>query len=312
MAEQVWTEKRERSGFGWMRMITGIFRVLGRPIALPLLYPIAGFFFLFDHSSRRASREYLETLYASPEGRAALGRAPGARDVFHHIHEFALNLFDRMVVWGGSIEQVEFEHEGSEYLFSLAHAGQGALLIGSHLGSFDMMRLLATRHDLVVNLLMFTRHAERINQFLEGLDPAKRVRVIRIDPSSITSAFEIRRCIARGEFVGILADRIDPGGRARPEPVRFLGRTAQFPLAPFLLATVLGCPILSATCVRVGKARYEAVVRPLGEARVPRADRKERARELLAAYVAVLESYCHRVPYQWFNFYSYWGGEADV
>jgi predicted LPLAT superfamily acyltransferase len=312
MAEAGWSTDRERGGKRSLLVMAQIIRLFGRPFARLLVHPASAFFFVFDAKGRRASRSYLDALYAWPGGREALGRPPGLLDVYRHIHEFAENIFDRIVLWLGGVERFDFDHSGSEHLFELAAAGRGGLLIGSHLGSFDMMRLLAGQHDLVVNVLMYTRHSARINAFFDSLDPDHRVRVIEIDPDPVRNAFEIRRCIERGEFVGILADRADPLGRTRSQSVSFLGRQTRLPLAPFLLATTLGCPALAAICVRVGDRRYEATIRPLGDSRVPRAEREKRARELQAAFVAELERYCCRAPYQWFNFYDYWeDGSGD-
>ena len=116
-----------------------------------------------------------------------------------------------------------------------------------------------------VNVLMFTAHADRINAFFARLDPRSRVRVLPIDPDSVQTAFAVRRCVEQGEFVGILADRVPPGGRGRTEAVRFLGREAAFPTAPFELAALLGCPLLLCLCLRTGDARYEAIAHTLYE-----------------------------------------------
>ena len=71
--------------------------------------------------------------------------------------------------------------------------------------------------------------------------------------------------------------------------------------------------MLFALCLCTGPARYETLLRPLGDAaRVPRGEREKRARELLAGYVALLESTCTRLPFQWFNFYDFWGDDAET
>jgi len=36
------------------------------------------------------------------------------------------------------------------------------------------------------------------------------------------------------------------------------------------------------------------------------------ARELLAGYATLLESACTRLPFQWFNFYDFWGDDAET
>jgi predicted LPLAT superfamily acyltransferase len=174
-----------------------------------------------------------------------------------------------------------------------------------------MLWFLSQRYQLVVNVVVFQRNAERINAFFESLAPGGRIRVIDLDPASVRAAFQIRACLERGEFVVILADRAAPGKTARTAEATFLGRTARFPLGPFLLAGTLGCPVLLALCVRVGTARYRTLLRPLGDARrVPRREQEKQARELLAAYVAQLEAQCLRHPLQWFNFYEFWERDA--
>ena len=131
--------------------------------------------------------------------------------------------------------------------------------------------------------------------------------MIPLEHGSLRTIFEIKACIDRGEFVGILGDRNGPGEPGRIGTASFLGRPARFPLGPFLLAGLLGCPLLLALCLRTGDARYETVVKPLSEGEVvPRAEREKRAQELLEAYARNLEEACCRAPRQWFNFYDFW------
>ncbi|MBW2244430.1 MAG: hypothetical protein JRH01_20790 [Deltaproteobacteria bacterium] len=283
----------------------GLYRLLGRRFTSGLLWPIALYFSAVGRAGRVAQRRYLTRLReAAPELELP---EPSFGTCLRHTHEFAVNIFDRMVAWGGELDDIEFLHRGSEHLFSLAEQGKGAILLGSHLGSFDMMRLLAGRHGLAVNVLMYTRHAEQISRFLAQLDPSHPVRVISLDPSSTRTAFEIRQCLERGEFVGILGDRIWPGDTGRQEWIPFLGHPAPFSLRPFLMAGVLGAPLLFSACVRRDAATYEAIVEPihLGGI-VPRRERDAQARKWLEAYVAKLEQGCRQTPYQWFNFYDSW------
>ena len=48
--------------------------------------------------------------------------------------------------------------------------------------------------------------------------------MIHVDPGSVESVFEVRRCLARGEHVAILGDRIEPGDRHRSSRVPLPGR----------------------------------------------------------------------------------------
>jgi predicted LPLAT superfamily acyltransferase len=302
-----WRRAAEVGTVSALGVMRGFYRLFGRRLSSALLHPIAGYYHLMHADIRQASLGYLERLYAFPGGAEALGGRPGRAAIHRHVHEFAVNLFDRMVIWGESLDEMDVEKERSRPLLDLARSGSGGILVGAHLGSFDMLRLVAQQHQVAVQVLMYTDHAERINAFFEKLEPGSRVRVLGVDPTAVRTPFLIRECVERGEFVGILADRIHPAGRERVVRVPFLGRPAAFPATPFELATVLGCPLLQCLCVRTGDARYETLALPLfSGGRVPRAEREKAARELVESYVAELERWCLRAPYQWFNFYDFW------
>jgi predicted LPLAT superfamily acyltransferase len=302
-----WQQLAEVGSLGALRAMSWLYFRFGRAFSLTVLYPIAGYFFLRHAFIRAASRDYLETLARA----SGTPRRVRRRDVFAHILEFAIQIFDRMVSWGDSFDRIRMEKSGSVALRDLARTGRGGILVGAHYGSFDLLRLVAHQSEVTVNVLMYTQHADRINEFFARLDPKSRVRVLPIDPDSVQTAFAVRRCVEQGEFVGILADRVPPGGRGRAERTLFLGRSAAFPTAPFELAALLGCPLLFCLCVRTGDAAYEAIAKPLHTAgRVPPGQRAEKSRELLAAYVAELEAACRRAPDQWFNFFDFWPAQA--
>jgi predicted LPLAT superfamily acyltransferase len=58
----------------------------------------------------------------------------------------------------------------------------------------------------------------------------------------------------------------------------------------------------------VNDDRYEVFTEKLAEPqKLPRAGRDKRIQELVTAYAGRLEHHCLKTPYQWFNFYDYWG-----
>ena len=91
-----WHEKQERGSSLGIRITVWVYRMLGRPLARLLLIPIVTYFFVFGRAERRASRDYLQRLYAAPGGRDALGHPPGWRDVYRHIYEFGAMVLDRV------------------------------------------------------------------------------------------------------------------------------------------------------------------------------------------------------------------------
>ena len=192
-----------------------IYRCFGRWAAIALLTPIVAYFFATGGAARRASMDYLRTLWATPGGRASLGESPTWRHAFRHLYEFAENIVDRMIVWSGDGDRIHIDERGSEHLLELVRQGRGGILLSAHLGSSDMLRVLSQKTGIVLNVLSFTRHAARINAFFDQLQPGLRMRLIHFEPGSISAALEIKAAIARGEFVGILGDRVWESERGR-------------------------------------------------------------------------------------------------
>jgi predicted LPLAT superfamily acyltransferase len=307
-----WAQIAEIGTMRGLRFGAWFHRTFGPGPSRVALTLTAAYYAWRNAAARRGAERYHRRLATLPEGRAALGREPGFGLVVRHFAEFAFTLYDRMRVWGGDLDTIALEHDGSGEIFELAEQGRGALLLGAHLGSLDMLGFIARRHDLVVNVVAWFENAERINAFLESQGP-ERLNMIHLDPASVRAAFEVRACIARGEIVVILADRFAPGAEGgRTARVSFLGEPARFPLGPFLMASALGCPVYLALCLRTGPDRYTTRMRPVAPARrVPRTERDKHAREMLARYVGLLEHTCLEHPLQWFNFYDFWAGGAS-
>jgi predicted LPLAT superfamily acyltransferase len=143
---------------------------------------------------------------------------------------------------------------------------------------------------------------------MRRLSPTADVRVIHADPDPTRTAFEIRARVARGEWVAILADRVEPNDRGRTCTVEFLGAPATLPEGPFLLPVILGCPAIMILALRSGSGHYDVFAEPLTEGgeRVAAADRATMARDIASDYARRLEHYCALAHRQWFNFFDFW------
>ena len=306
MATEAWYGKRERGSALGMRIVLALWRLAGRRVARLLLHPIVLYFYLTDRSARAASRDYLNHLHRSdPE---ALGSSPGPREVYRHFRSFAGATIDRVGFWD-SRSSIPASAVGLQHILRWTHRGQGVLLLGSHLGSFDVMRRLAEESPVPVTILMYTRNAEKINSLLRELEPEgeRQTRVVEIRQGSFAHGLEARKSIAAGEVVAVLADRVAPGEAARACEVEFLGGSALLPEGPFRLAAVLRCPVVTMTALRQEDGSYRAVVEPFADAIVmPPARRAAVLRSSCQAYADHLAAGCRSAPFQWFNFFPYW------
>ena len=303
-----WTRLDEKGSGPGLRAISWLLHHVGETAIRPLLPLLAAYYAVFGGVARAASQDYLERL-SRARGEAG---TTGFRDRFRHFHTFAKVLLERALLWAEGPRSAAGFHvdiEGKEHMRPLLEQGRGALLLGAHLGSFDVLRVMAREVGVPVNVLLYDANAAHINALFSGLGPEHQLRLIPLDPASVTASLEVRRCLQRGEFVAILADRVRDNGRDRVATAPLLGSPASFPKGPFLLATVLGAPILLTLGLRQGRRRYRMVIEPLFAGGTPaRGERDAAIQAQVNRYAARLEHYLLQTPYQWFNFYPFWGG----
>jgi len=292
-----WTAERERGSTTLLRMMIWVALRLGRPPARAILYLIAAYFFTFAPTARRHARAYL---------RRALGREPTARDRFRQLFAFAATILDRLYLVRGRFELLEVSAEGEELMHAVAARGRGALMLGGHLGSFEMMSAVGRRQPGVrVAMAMYEDNANRVRALFVADNPTSVPEVIPL--GRLEAMLRIRDCLSEGSFVGMLADRSI--GDSPAHVVSFLGAPALFPSGPLRAAAALRCQVLFITCLYRGGNRYHVVFRPLADFSQPvRAGREAQVREAIERYVALLEEYCRSDPWNWFNFYDFWHG----
>ena len=290
-----WLAHSERGSRSATQFMKWLALRCGRRGARLLLYPICAYFLAFSPRARSASRQYLAL---------ALGRTPRLSDLWRHFFTFAATVLDRVYFIDGRFGRFDIEVRGLEPLRRSLARGRGCLLLGAHLGSFELLRTLAPSHGLSVNVVMYEENAANITGVLNArLDPLLRERIIV--SGELDTMLRIAECLSRGELVGMLGDR--PAGSEKTVTCRFFGRDADFPQGPLRLALSLRVPVYWVAGLYEGGRRYVIHLEPLCEE--PNAERAERAawtREWTQRYAERLEHFCRAAPYNWFNFYDFW------
>ena len=292
---QRWLQQSERGSPLALRLILAIAQHLGRPAARFLLYPISCYFLLKAGEQRKSSRIYLARI---------LGRRPGWHHVFRHIHCFAATILDRVFLLSDQLDHFDIRVHNAEALLQYVDRKQGCLLLGSHLGSFEVLRSLAMNiRRFELKILMYPEHNQTITALFETLNPDIKDSVIPLgDTFSLLTVFD---CLEKGAIVGMLGDRID---RSRKTVVcDFLGSPARFPAGPALLASAVKVPVILFFGLYRGKGRYDIHFELLEEeTALERKDREQAARQWMQRYCERLEYYTCQAPYNWFNFYDFW------
>ena len=291
-----WMNQRERGAVWAIRMTAFWVGVLGRKPARLMVCGIAAYYALFDQTARRASRDWLERVHGEP------ARFP---QIYRHILCFAQVTLDRLLFVRGSVGAFEINRTGTEALEKQVASGRGAFLLGAHLGSMDAMRAEGEDKQLPVSVVGHFENARMINAVLEGLNPELSNRVVHTGRDPIRLALTLQERISQGGLVAVTADRV--GTNDKFVEVDFFGAKAAFSTGPFILASVLKCPIYLVFGLYFPPNRYELFCEPFADRiELPRSGRQEALTEVVSRYALRLESYCLRAPNNWFNFYDFW------
>ncbi len=268
---------------------------LGRPVGRALLYPISAYFVAFSRNATRGIRVYLQRV---------LQRPTSLLDIFRHYHCFASTLLDRIFLLNGKMELFNFNYHNHRTLLDRVDKGQGCLLLGSHLGSFEVVRgSRVTRPNAVIKILMHEDNAPLINEVLGELDPGMAQCIIPLgEPDTM---IRVKECLDRGEQVGTLGDRIFKNDKS--VSCKFLGHMANFPTGPILLASIVKAPVILFFGLYRGDNRYDIFFELFTEQIIlDRTNREQSLQEWTQRYVDRLQYYCQIAPHNWFNFYDFW------
>ena len=299
-----WADLAELGGSFGLRFLYGIYRLFGRLPFRVVLYPVVCWYFLASPSARNASLEYLQRLHAT---HGVLPRTPDWRLSLKHFLSFAETILDKLIAMSGRANYADMDVHGRDLVAERLRLGRGVVLLTAHVGNLEMCRALGQFHDRVPrNVLVHTRHAETFNRMLARLSPENNIQLIQVTEVDPATIGRLNDCIERGEVVVIAADRVPVSAQPRVTIASFLGKPAPFPIGPYVLASLLKCPVYLLLCARRAQS-CTIRIEPFRESiSLPRATRDAAMAELAQDFADRLAAHCASAPYEWFNFYPFW------
>ena len=290
-----WSTLPERGTPTSLRVIAWIAVHIGRWGARLLLYPITLYFVITARSARRTSYEYLKRL-----------RGESARwwHVFRHFHCFAATILDRVYLLRGDFERFGITVHGKEIVHRQIESRKGSILLGSHLGSFELLRALGVlQRSFSLKVLMDPLHNQNITRFFDALN--REIAATVIAPDRPDTLIRVKESLDAGCFIGMLGDRISGGDKTTQ--CQFLNAPATFPAGPVLLAAMMRCPVILFFGLYRGGNRYEIYFEHFADQiDLDRVRRAEDIQFWMQRYAERLEHYSRLAPYNWFNFYPFW------
>ncbi len=291
-----WTGRTRggRFGNGFLKLVLKNFGL--RPTYL-CLYFVVPYFWLFAPKARDAILQYWR--HMEPQSSSW----QRGRRSLQTLLCFAKILVDRVYQSFSPAPQFKAHPQGWHHLQKAAQNQQGALLLASHTGAWDLAAALLTEDKFVwkINVVKFLAKGLTFENIKESQGSEVQDFFVNHNSQPILT---IREMLKTGEAVGLMCDR--PMGQ-RIELVPFLGGLAIFDTTAFRVAAIAEATIIPTFGFRRKYREYDFfALTPRQCLRQPGPHFELQVYTWLADYVRELESMIRRYPDQWFNFFNFW------
>jgi len=292
-----WTG-RSGGGYTGYWIFIMVLRVLGLWGAYLLLVPVSFYFVLFSPGYVKSSTEYMWRQFKC-------GLPLSLLYTYRHFYCFGQVLVDRVGVVTNP-ERLKVDENGLSHILAAIEENKGLILLGAHVGGWEVAMSFLTKRNIAVNVVMFEGEEEKVRRLLKENVRLGEVRLLSVSGSPEDSLVAIA-ALKRGEVVAMHGDRT-LGGRTTTIP--FLGAPAAFPLWPYALAGAAKAPLIHTFAARKGMYHYGFKAWPVITPRLERSEvEKEPLRKYAQDFVSHLEEFVKEHPLQWFNFYPFWKQE---
>ncbi|RLV60526.1 glycosyltransferase family 2 protein [Parashewanella curva] len=304
--EQHWSKTKERGSYLGIKILAASYRLGGHILCRSIMYPVIGYFFITGRQARKASLNFYQQVYEYHHCVSSF--KPSIWKSLKHFLSFGDAALDRLDAWCDRIKLDEVIFPGRMEFDKLIRSNKGAVLLASHLGNIELCRALSVQNkNIKINVLVRISHAENFNRILKQLNPNSDVNLLPVDDMSLATSVLLQEKIAQGELVVIAADRTSQEGSERVFYSDFLGKTAAFAQGPFILSSLLDCPVYSIFCIKNQHNKYQVFLEKLSDSlNGPRKQRMQRLQDAVDIYSKRLSVYAGQYPQQWFNFFDFW------
>ncbi len=292
-----WTGKSKGSPLGY-RIFIALIKVDVR-LAYMLLKPVSFFYLIFS------DKKSIKYFY---KNRMHYGNLKTIVSIYKNYVFLGKVLIDKIAILSGQKDQYTFNFEGEEFLHQLVKEKNGGLLLGAHMGNWEVAGELLERVDSVINILMVESEHQKLKDVMKDAIGDKKVNIIPIK-DDMSHIFSVIEAFKNKELVAMHGDRFVEGNQTVKIP--FLGEEAEFPIGPMVLASKYSIPVTFVFSVKETNTHYHFFAtegKVYSKERKP-ALRNESIKVMLTDYVNHLQKMVEAYPLQWFNYHPFWENE---
>ena len=292
-----WEGKSKGNATGY-KIFIALINFFGLSAAYIILNFVALYFFLFSFKSKKHILWYFRNIHQ-------FGYWKSQGYTFKNFYAIGVSILDKVALLSGKNPNFTFDFDGEKYFHKLVEEGNGGIIVGAHIGNWEIAGQLMSRIDIKVNIVMKLNEDEAIKEVIEKAVHLKQMNIINI-ADDFSYLIEIKKALDNNEFVILHGDRfVDESNIATLD---FMGHKADFPMGPFLLALKFRKPITFAFAMKERKKHYHFyAMKPIyNTKRTNPSALQEKTVELMKEYTKALEPMLKKHPEQWFNYYKFW------
>lgn len=269
--------------------------------AYALLYPVCLHYACFDWAAVRSAMPYLSRRFPTLNSVQRWGLA------YRLFVSQGKNLIDRHALVAGAIS-FDTEISGYTQVAELSRAGQGFVLLTSHVGNWQTVMHSLEHLNKTVHLLMRPEANHALRNAVQVDAEASRIKIISPD-QHLGGMVEVMQALEMGDIVSIMGDRTYGADSVN---VNFLGDTACFPYSAFHIAASAGCPVVVMLSSKTGVNAYSVNMADVLWPKLVRGqDRKVQLHDWVQQYANILGNYLLAHPLQYFIFHDIWAQTVD-
>jgi predicted LPLAT superfamily acyltransferase len=289
---------KTRGGLLGYKIFVFLIRYAGLGAAYGLLRLVALWFVFFSPTATRA-------IYSFFRNRLNKGRWSSALAVYRTYWAFGQALIDRTAVLAGFENKFTYDFDGEQHIQEMAQTGKGGVLLSIHGGNWSMAGSMLEENvgqTARINIVMLEAEHQKIQRFLAQVQVKQAANIIEIG-NDFSHIIAMGLALRNGELLCMHGDRFLPG--ADTLEVDFLGAKAHFPAGPFQLIYRMKVPYSFVFSFKENRQHYHFYATPT--LRTPASPQAA-----AQAFAHSIAQKLHQYPYQWYNFYDFWGTPSLV
>jgi predicted LPLAT superfamily acyltransferase len=226
--------------------------------------------------------------------------------IYRNYYVFGQVLLDRIAIAAGYSTKFSFNFDGENHLHKLAQDKTGGVLVGAHIGNWEIAGKLLERINAKINILMYDGEQHYIRDLLASVMKKYNIEIIYIKDNNNDYLYKIAEALKNKEIIAMHGDRFLPGTNNVTKT--FLGYEAEFPTGPVYLASKYNVPVVYVSAMKERTTHYHFYATPPKLYKYPSnlKTRKEELSVMMDDYVGEIERMLKLYPLQWFNYYKFW------